>query len=92
MSHCIEGNRISFPPAYRIRALPELPAPEYIEEHSPVASAHSVGTAIRDSLDDVDRCFITNIHRHTDKRARLVNTQQYDHQEKQDVVCQTTYI
>ena len=57
----MSGNRTS---AYRIRSLPGLPAPEYID-----AESLAVGTALRDSLDDIDQgCLITNIHRHTDER------------------------
>ena len=86
MSH-VEGNRISFPSPHRIRGLPGLPAPEYVEEQSLMASARSVGTLIRDSLDDIDRgCFLTNVHRHTDQRAHMVNAQRDDPKEKQDVV------
>jgi hypothetical protein len=56
----MSGNRISFPSAYRIRSLPRLPVPGYID-----AESLAVGTALRDSLDDIDQgCLITNIHRH----------------------------
>lgn len=87
MSH-VEGGRISFPTANRIRSLPGLPGPEYILEQSVVASAHSVGTAIRESLDYMDQgCLITNVHRHTDQRAHIANAQRADPEEKQEVVC-----
>lgn len=83
----VRENRISFPPAHRIRHLPGLPAPEYIGEQSLVASTRSVGTAIRDSLDDDQGCLITNIHRHTDRRVHFVNAQRGDPKEKHDIVC-----
>jgi hypothetical protein len=86
MSH-VEGNRLSFPSAHRICGLPGLPAPEYVEEQSLIWSARSVGTSIRDSLDDIDQgCLLTNVHRHTDNRAHMVNAQRDDPQEKQYVV------
>jgi hypothetical protein len=84
MSH-IEGNRVTLPSVYRIRGLPGLPAPEYVEQQSLMASARSVGTPIRDSLDDIDRgCLLTNVHRHTDQRSYMVNAD--DPQEKQEIV------
>ena len=89
MSHVqVESGRITFSTAHRIRSLPGLPGPDYILEQSLVASTHSVGTAIRDSLDDMDQgCLITNVHRHTDKQAHMANAQRADPEEKQEVVC-----
>lgn len=83
----VEGDRIVLPSANRIRSIPELPAPEYLEDQSVLSSAHSVGSVIRDALDELDNgCLITNIHRHSDERARMINAQRNDPQEKQEVV------
>ena len=87
MSH-VENGRVTFPTAHRIRSLPGLPGPDYILERSLVASTHSVGTAIRDSLDEMDQgCLVTNVHRHTDERVHMVNSQRANPEEKQEVVC-----
>jgi hypothetical protein len=87
----VEGNRIALPVAHRIRHLPGLPGPDYIREQSLVASTRSIGTALRDTLDDIDQaCLITNVHKHTDERAHMVHAQRDDHHEKQNVVCLKT--
>jgi hypothetical protein len=53
-----------------------------------VASTHSVGTAVRDSLDYMDQgCLITSVHCHTDERAHMANAQRANPEEKQQVVC-----
>lgn len=84
----VEGNRISLPAAYRIRPLPGLPAPDYNREQSLIASTRSIGTELRDTLDDTDQgCLITNVHKHTDKRAHMINAQTEDPDEKESVVC-----
>jgi hypothetical protein len=85
----VDGDRISFPSAHHIRNLPGLSAPPYIDDQSLVASTRrSVGTAVRDLLDDVDQgCLITNVHKHTDRRTHIVNAQWSDAREKADVVC-----
>jgi hypothetical protein len=87
----VAGNRIALPVAHRLRHLPGLPDADYIQEQSLVASTRSVGTALRDALDSIDcGCLITNIHKHTDERAHMVNAQRDDDDEKQNVVCLKT--
>ena len=86
MSH-VENGRITFPTAHRICSLHGLPGPDYILERSFVASTYSVGTAIRDSLDEMDQgCLVTNVHRHTDERVHMVNSQRANPEGKQEVV------
>jgi len=85
----IENGQITFPTPHRIRSLPGLLGPDYINLERPlVASIHSVGTATRDSLDYMDQgCLITNVHCHTDEQAHMANAQRADPKEKQEVVC-----
>lgn len=43
---------------------------------------------IRLSLDMLDQgCLVSNIHRHTDRAAHIINAQRGDMREKADVVC-----
>jgi hypothetical protein len=83
-----DGNRLSQPAAHRLRPLPGVSEPTYIDQQSLVGSACSVGTTTRNFLDELDQgCLVSNIHCHTDRRAHIVNAQRSNTSEKGEVVC-----
>jgi len=83
-----EGSRLSFPNAHRLRRLPGLPEPSYVDQQSLVGSARSIGTTTRESLDELDQgCLVSNVRCHTDRRAHIVDAQRRDASEKAEVVC-----
>ena len=86
----IEGSRLSQPAAHRLRPLPGVSEPKYINQKSLVGSACSIGATIRESLDELDQgCLISNMHCHTDRRVHIVNAQRSDTSEREEVASKT---
>lgn len=87
MIHVI-AERFSHPDAHRLRRLPGLPEPSYIDQQSLVGSSRSIETTTRESLDELDQgCLVSNVHCHTDRHAHIVNAQHRDASEKAELVC-----
>lgn len=59
--HCIPAythfveNRVLGPPVHRLRSLPQISSPDYIDNQSLVGSTRSISIPIRDSLDKLDQ-------------------------------------
>jgi len=79
--------RLELPKTHRLRQLPgqEDLVPYINDQVSESIASQRSTSAARLFLDQTDRCLVTNVHRHTDQLAHIINAQREDTSEKQDV-------